>query len=62
LVVATAGAGNVSAQSVVKTTDSGEALGYVVERYASNTTSVRVRLIGRWSPYNFADYNTITSA
>jgi hypothetical protein len=61
-VAATAGAGNVAAQSVVKTTDSGEALGYVVERYASNTTSVRVRLIGRWSPYNFADYNTITSA
>ena len=61
-VAATAGAGNVAAQTLVKTTDSGEALGYVVERYASNTTTVRVRLIGRWSPYNFADYNTITSA
>jgi hypothetical protein len=61
-VAATAGAGNVAAQTLVKTTDSGEALGYVVERYASNTTSVRVRLIGRWSPYNFAEYNNTTSS
>ena len=58
---AAAGAGNVASQSLVKTTDAGEALGYVVERYASNTTKVRVRLIGRWSPYNFADYNNTTS-
>ena len=61
-VAASAGAGNVAAQSVVKTTDAGEAIGYVVERYASNTTLVRVRLIGRWSPYNYADYNNTTSA
>ena len=60
-VAAVAGAGNVAAQTLVKTTDANEALGYVVERYASNTTVVRVRLIGRWSPYNFADYNNITS-
>jgi hypothetical protein len=60
-VVATAGAGNVAAQTLVKTPDASEALGYVVERYASNTTSVRVRLIGRWSPYNFADYNNLAS-
>jgi hypothetical protein len=60
-VVAAAGAGNVAAQTLVKTTDASEALGYVVERYASNTTSVRVRLIGRWSPYNFADYNNLAS-
>ena len=60
-VTAAAGAGNVASQSLVKTTDAGEALGYVVERYASNTTKVRVRLIGRWSPYNFADYNNTTS-
>jgi hypothetical protein len=59
-VVAASGAGNVAAQTLVKTTEAGEALGYVVERYASNTTSVRVRLIGRWSPYNFADYNNTT--
>lgn len=60
-VTAAAGAGNVANQTLVKTTDAGEALGYVVERYASNTTLVRVRLIGRWSPYNFADYNNTTS-
>jgi hypothetical protein len=60
-VTAAAGAGNVANQTLVKTTDSGEAIGYVVERYASNTTSVRVRLIGRWSPFNFADYNNTTS-
>lgn len=60
-VAAVAGAGNVAAQTLVKTTDASEALGYVVERYASNTTSVRVRLIGRWSPYNFADYNNTAS-
>ena len=60
-VAASAGVGNVAAQTLVKTTDSGEALGYVVERYASATTKVRVRLIGRWSPYNFADYNNTTS-
>ena len=60
-VAAVAGAGNVAAQTVVKTTDASEALGYVVERYASATTSVRVRLIGRWSPYNFADYNNLAS-
>jgi len=60
-VAAVAGAGNVAAQSVVKTTDASEAIGYVVERYASATTSVRVRLIGRWSPYNFADYNNLAS-
>lgn len=60
-VTAAAGAGNVANQTLVKTTDAGEALGYVVERYASNTTSVRVRLIGRWSPFNFADYNNTTS-
>ena len=60
-VAAVAGAGNVAAQTVVKTTDASEALGYVVERYASATTSVRVRLIGRWSPYNFADYNNTAS-
>lgn len=56
-VTAASGAGNVANQTLVKTTDSGEALGYVVERYASNTTKVRVRLIGRWSPFNFPDYN-----
>ena len=60
-VAAASGAGNVANQTLVKTTDANEALGYVVERYASNTTSVRVRLIGRWSPYNFADYNNTTS-
>lgn len=61
-VTAAAGAGNVASQSLVKTTDAGEAIGYVVERYASNTTKVRVRLIGRWSPFNYADYNNTTSA
>lgn len=61
-VAAASGAGNVDNQKVVKTTDSGEAIGYVVERYASATTKVRVRLIGRWSPYNWADYNTTNSA
>lgn len=61
-VTAAAGAGNVANQTLVKTTDAGEAIGYVVERYASNTTTVRVRLIGRWSPFNYADYNNTTSA
>lgn len=60
-VAAVAGAGNVAAQTVVKTTDASEAIGYVVDRYASATTLVRVRLIGRWSPYNFADYNNTAS-
>jgi hypothetical protein len=50
-----------SSQKVAKTIDGGVALGYVVERYASNTTKVRVRLIGRWSPYNWADFNYTTS-
>lgn len=61
-VTAASGAGNVANQSLVKTTDAGEAIGYVVERYPSNTTKVRVRLIGRWSPFNYADYNNTTSA
>jgi hypothetical protein len=56
-VAAASGAGNVDNQKVVKTTDAGEAIGYVVDRYASATTKVRVRLIGRWSPFNFPDYN-----
>lgn len=53
--------GAISNQSVVKTTTASEAIGYVVERYASATTSVRVRLVGRLSPYNFADVNNVAS-
>lgn len=61
-IAAGTGAGKVANQTVVKTTDAGEAIGYVVERYASATTKVRVRLIGRWSPFNFPDYNNSNAA
>lgn len=43
------GAGKVENLKVAKTTTNGEWIGYVVERYASATTKVRVRLIGQFS-------------
>lgn len=56
------GAGKIDNQTVSKTTEAGEALGYCVQQYLSNTTTVRCFLIGRFSPFNFADYNTITAS
>src|SRR5574343_1519263 len=56
------GAGKIDNQKVVKTTDANEALGYCVHQYLSNTTTERCFLIGRYSPYNFTDYNTITAS
>lgn len=57
-----AAAGAISNQAVAKTTTAEEAIGYVVERYASATTKVRVRLIGKWSPSNWADVNKVTAS
>ena len=56
------GAGKIDNQKIVKTTDANEALGYCVQQYLSATTTVRCFLIGRYSPYNFTDYNTITAS
>jgi hypothetical protein len=56
------GVDKIDNQKVVKTTDANEALGYCVQQYLSNTTTVRCFLISRYSPFNFTDYNTITAA
>lgn len=56
------GVDKIDNQKVTKTTDANEALGYCVNQYLSNTTTVRCFLIGRFSPFNFADYNTITAS
>jgi hypothetical protein len=56
------GVDKIDNQTVAKTTEANEALGYCVQQYLSNTTTVRCFLIGRFSPFNFADYNTITAA
>ncbi len=57
-----AAAGAISPQTLVATTTAEQAIGYVVERYAAATTTVRVRLIGRWSPFKYTDVNNITPA
>ena len=57
VIAAGTGAGKVENQKVVKTTTAGESIGYVLGRYSSNTTRVLVRLVGKWSPYRYADNN-----
>jgi hypothetical protein len=47
------GTGKIENQKVAKTTTSSEAIGYVIQRYASATTKVRIRLVGLWSPVMF---------
>lgn len=51
------GTGKVENLKVAKTTTSGESIGYVVERYASATTKVLIRFVGKFSPYRYADNN-----
>lgn len=53
-VAAGTGAGKVSANKVAKTTTAGQVIGFVAQRYASATTRVQVRLIGKFSPARFA--------
>lgn len=48
------GAGKIENQKVAKTTTTGEGIGYVIQRYASATTKVRIRVVGLWSPVLFA--------
>lgn len=51
------GTGKVENQKVAKTTTAGESIGYVVQRYPSATTKVKIRLVGKWSPFRYADNN-----
>ena len=57
VIAAGTGTGKVENQKVVKTTTAGESIGYVVQRYASATTKVKIRLVGKWSPFRYADNN-----
>jgi hypothetical protein len=45
-------AGDIQDQKVVKVTKANLAIGYVVARYPSSTTTVRVRLLGKVSEFN----------
>jgi hypothetical protein len=57
VIAAGTGLGKVENLKVAKTVVAGESIGYVVDRYATNTTKVLIRFVGKFSPFRFADKN-----